>query len=356
MRSICRVHWNFRREHKHGNNSTFCRRQSLYILNSAVYILIAQLVVPLFLVIWVTDYGASHNLCSQVSNSLCELNDMGEFPFNSLERCRTDILLQKVLMGCFAALYLARFYGVSRKKLRPYPYETIVTKEMGAWFTGHVEDLTGFADERDRPDLKTWYCRTTVGKWGGIDDLMDVMYEGIVYLLNFWIIADAESLLDMVLNSLALEFVMELDDKFRAEYLERYRANLFKYLLESSLLEPADQQARACKPNDHYRNWYIRVLIAIMDHIGNWISKLFALVHGLFYAPEGHENKLQSGWGKVTKGCATFLECLLIRIEGATGARLDYVDGEEAQLPYKIFCVLVRVFFFCAIFAGPYCK
>ncbi|CAM9647491.1 unnamed protein product, partial [Chrysoparadoxa australica] len=87
-----------------GSNSTFSRRQSLYILNSAVYILIAQLFIPLVLVIFATDYGASHNFCSQVSEANCDMPMPinGEYRFGTLERCRTDILLQKVLMGCFA--------------------------------------------------------------------------------------------------------------------------------------------------------------------------------------------------------------------------------------------------------------
>lgn len=54
--------------------------------------------------------------------------------------------------------------------------------------------------------------------------LMQVIYEVAVYMLNLWLILLTENPLDMVLNSVALEFITQLDTEFKAHFFENFPA------------------------------------------------------------------------------------------------------------------------------------
>lgn len=56
--------------------------------------------------------------------------------------------------------------------------------------------------------------------FGQVDAIMDVTFEGYIYIVNMFIVFITEDALNMVLNALALEFVMKLDDEFKALYFE----------------------------------------------------------------------------------------------------------------------------------------
>ena len=62
--------------------------------------------------------------------------------------------------------------------------------------------------------------RSKLAEWGHIDDIMDISYEGILYIMNLWLVFIATSPLDIVLNSLAMEFVMQLDNEFKENYFK----------------------------------------------------------------------------------------------------------------------------------------
>jgi hypothetical protein len=62
--------------------------------------------------------------------------------------------------------------------------------------------------------------RSKLSEWGHIDDIMDISYEGILYVMNLWLVFIATSPLDIVLNSLAMEFVMQLDNEFKENYFK----------------------------------------------------------------------------------------------------------------------------------------
>ena len=47
---------------------------------------------------------------------------------------------------------------------------------------------------------------------------MNTVYEGALYLLNLWVTFITEDATNIVLNALAMEFVMKLDDDFKQEY------------------------------------------------------------------------------------------------------------------------------------------
>lgn len=52
------------------------------------------------------------------------------------------------------------------------------------------------------------------------DRFMNIVYESVVYLLNMWIVFITPEALDMVLNSLAMEFILQLDDEVKTIYIK----------------------------------------------------------------------------------------------------------------------------------------
>ena len=68
---------------------------------------------------------------------------------------------------------------------------------------------------------------------------MNVVYEGALYLLNLWLIFITEDATDIVLNALAMEFVMKLDDDFKQEYF-RFNAGCVAQILKDKLHQQSD--------------------------------------------------------------------------------------------------------------------
>merc|ERR1711915_1157371 len=55
-----------------------------------------------------------------------------------------------------------------------------------------------------------------------VDLFMQTVYVAMVYTLNMLICYAAENAMDVVLNSLALEFIHSLDNEFKERYFEFY--------------------------------------------------------------------------------------------------------------------------------------
>lgn len=92
------------------------------------------------------------------------------------------------------------------------------------------------------------------------DSFMDIIYELGVYFINLWIVFVTSDPLDMVLNALALEFVLLLDDVAKEKYIsimvKHRHCNLFHRYQDTFYLTEAPQQRReaavtmAAKMND----------------------------------------------------------------------------------------------------------
>jgi len=55
------------------------------------------------------------------------------------------------------------------------------------------------------------------------DRFMDLAYEGAVYILNLWLVfSETSDPIDMIWNSLALEFILQFDDEIKDLYLRVY--------------------------------------------------------------------------------------------------------------------------------------
>ena len=67
----------------------------------------------------------------------------------------------------------------------------------------------------------------SIDVWVMIDTFQEFGFNLLVYLANLWIVYSNESLTEMILNSLAMEFLMNLDNEFEEMY--------FKYLPEAAV-------------------------------------------------------------------------------------------------------------------------
>lgn len=83
-----------------------------------------------------------------------------------------------------------------------------------------------------------------------IDSHMNMTYEGLVYLINLWIVFVTIEPLDMVLNALALEFILQLDDEVKRTYVGTYfrYENINQRYRDTFLLTDGPDQEDAVGP------------------------------------------------------------------------------------------------------------
>ena len=101
-----------------------------------------------------------------------------------------------------------------------------------------------------------------LNQWGQVDDFMNVQYEGSLYLLNLWLVFISHSAMDMVINSLAMEMVMKLDDEFKKNYFKAQgQATMYVYENELNVTyyDP-DGEIRGLWYNRYFLN-YIHALV-----------------------------------------------------------------------------------------------
>jgi hypothetical protein len=75
-----------------------------------------------------------------------------------------------------------------------------------------------FAARLERGISSNWVYMIQIA--ATLDDFMAITYEGCVYILNLFLVFTSETALDIVLNSLAMEFVANLDEEFVGLYFD----------------------------------------------------------------------------------------------------------------------------------------
>ncbi|CAM9518306.1 unnamed protein product [Phaeothamnion confervicola] len=123
--------------------------------------------------------------------------------------------LQKALATSVAMLYFARFFMFSARKLH----------------TGDRRNLSKVL-------MREIIDESSVARCFAVDDFMDVVYEGCIYLLNLRIVLASEDILSMLLNSLALEFVMQLDDEFKGAYIKVHGEDVLLRMKQGGWIGP----------------------------------------------------------------------------------------------------------------------
>eukprot|EP00611_Tribonema_gayanum_P005237 TRINITY_DN14498_c0_g4_i1.p1 TRINITY_DN14498_c0_g4~~TRINITY_DN14498_c0_g4_i1.p1 ORF type:complete len:237 (-),score=22.63 TRINITY_DN14498_c0_g4_i1:54-764(-) len=148
---------------------------------------------------------------------------MGE---SSLTCPNTASQAQRALMFFIGAIYLARATVLraqrrelveqidrdSMKSSRGYIKALVIStfpEKEATSYGGTREDRAAWNDVANAS-----FNRTT----GMLDDLMNNAFEHLVYVLNLWVVFVTPEVQDMVLNTLALEFIMDLDNQFVEQY------------------------------------------------------------------------------------------------------------------------------------------
>lgn len=114
------------------------------------------------------------------------------------------------------------------------------------------------------------YCTVPSGehlRFASFDSHWSYLIDKLMVLLNLFIVVTSDSILDMVLNSLAVEFIARLDDEYKARYFCSNEV-VHRYIIAAHLmgeiglarnalpapLEDADFQRdlRLCCPRTEY--------------------------------------------------------------------------------------------------------
>ena len=121
--------------------------------------------------------------------------------------------------------------------------------------------------------LHDWESRlplSILNRWGQVDDFMSVQYEGSLYLLNLWLVFISHSSMDMVLNSLAMEMVMKLDDEFKDYYFKANgQATMYVYEneLNTKMYDPDGEIRERC-----YNKYFFNCIGTIIMTIGTRVT------------------------------------------------------------------------------------
>jgi len=126
----------------------------------------------------------------------------------------------------------------------------------------------------------------SIDTWVMIDTFQEFGFNLLVYLANLWIVFNNDSITEMVLNSLAMEFLMNLDNEFEEMY--------FKFLPEAGIdiydnvfvnfrdnQEKLKKRKRSCAFNCVRRAFYIPFKILVLSLL---IFPVFCVIM-MFYGP-----------------------------------------------------------------------
>lgn len=133
----------------------------------------------------------------------------------------------RLLMGGVASLYFVR------------STMTYMTKLLQ--FCAGCVNLE-YYKETLSPDLRKEIddCRASgvihsvLNDYGQVDDFMEIVYEGMITLLNLWLVFVADEALDIVLNSIAMEFLAKIDNEFKDQYF-KFSARAVSAILKQGL-------------------------------------------------------------------------------------------------------------------------
>ena len=125
-----------------------------------------------------------------------------------------------------------------------------------------------------------------LNRWGQIDDFMAVQYEGMLYLLNLWLVFISRDSIDMVLNSLAMEMVMKLDDEFK-EYYFKANGQATMYVFKNGLnnkVYDEDGIIHELPHNKYFLN-YVETIVMTYGTKITFIAVPFIAAATAFYSP-----------------------------------------------------------------------
>ena len=111
-----------------------------------------------------------------------------------------------------------------------------------------------------------------------MDHFMDVAFEPLVYVLNLFVVSRTSKELDMVLNAVALEFILKLDNEFKAMLLENFS------ITDDMLDKVREAEIRAAPDGCDYHQAFINLFtFALLLVLG--LCFVFTLVVTVWFIP-----------------------------------------------------------------------
>lgn len=161
---------------------------------------------------------------------------LGSEPSDTLGSCPATGTWQiKTLMLAISIIYAYRLF---MKSLTGFAYRIEGLQNGGAHLMDDTPDHAGVFHPDYFKQLRT--LKKTVSQdsvlnyYGEFDGFMGGEYELMLYVLNLKILFHTTSPLDILLNSLAMEFLMKLDDEFKDWYMS-YSAQAVTNILSCGL-------------------------------------------------------------------------------------------------------------------------
>lgn len=169
----------------------------LPVVLGAVFILVAQLAAPTILLI---------------SSILAVVNGSDDaFSHNAAPAAR-------VLMFVILALYYARAAALRTKKGAIVSALMLPNEPYPSVSYPAAEASEEFCEEMRRVWQAITYTTFNKSWAASCDRFMTNWYEQALYLLNLWLVFITPKPTEMLINALALEFIMDLDNKFMEQY------------------------------------------------------------------------------------------------------------------------------------------
>ncbi len=153
-----------------------------------------------------------------------------------------------------------------------------------------VVNHRGRSDQYLEENLGCASHKSRMGPHALVDSLMEVGFTTCVILVNLWIVFIANTPLDMVLNSLALEFIADLDNNFIAEILkdrsifETVWQNMQNNWQPYETLDSASPWKLVCQALDpDIRNslgYFLLWFTVFLSFFAGPIASLFMIIYG----------------------------------------------------------------------------
>jgi len=141
---------------------------------------------------------------------------------------------QRVLMSCVALLYFVRSLFMNSVKCLTDPTSTDDIDD-----TSEVPSLMNPDLQETEKNRRKWNLHKSILRDYALIDraLMNFAYEPLLMLLNLWLVFIADDALDIVLNSLAMEFVAQIDDEFKEQFFQLIGNAFVESIMKNELKE-----------------------------------------------------------------------------------------------------------------------
>jgi hypothetical protein len=221
----------------------------------------------------ITNLGPDFNL-----EDLNLRDDVNDEDRKTLQKPRTRAELKDLNMSQLKILLKARGLGASVDDKRK------------------VTDTLIYAASRENSNLDPRQFYIKPSSWAYplalLDKFSDLYFFSLCSIMNLFIVFFSGKPLDMVLNSLAFEFVSQFDNELKTFFLKRYFDEVFEGLCET------EHDMARVRPSWHGWLWprWIRQVIEALAHILAFCARVLSILLPFFCL-------FAAGWGVHCKVC-----------------------------------------------------